>query len=175
MVSATAPESLTMTATAELRGEIRALGPADADRYCNHLLRLDPAARKMRFFEDVSEFHVLFHAGAALSDGRVAVGYVEDDEIRGACELLETDRDKHHAEAAFSVEAEWRCRGIGGLLMAAMIEKARRLGVRRIEMSCLRSNLPMQALAARFTDDVRQIGETTLAVLESSPESNAAA
>ncbi|MCD0421977.1 MAG: GNAT family N-acetyltransferase [Rhodopseudomonas sp.] len=163
-----------MTATGERRGEVRPLGPADADRYCNHLMRLDADARRMRFFEDVSEFHVLFHAGAALSDGRPVLGYLEDGEIRGACELLETDRDNHLAEAAFSVEAEWRCQGIGGLLMAAMITEARRLGVRRIEMSCLRSNLPMQALAARFTSDLRQIGETALAVLDNSPEPSAA-
>ncbi|NVN87952.1 MAG: GNAT family N-acetyltransferase [Rhodopseudomonas sp.] len=159
-----------MTASVEPRGEVRALGSADADRYCNHLMRLDTPSRKMRFFEDVSEFHVLFHAGAALSDGRVVVGYVEDDEVRGACELLEVDRENHLAEAAFSVESEWRCQGIGGRLMAAMIEQARRLGVRRIEMSCLKSNLPMQALAARFTDDLRQVGETALAVLENHDE-----
>jgi RimJ/RimL family protein N-acetyltransferase len=163
-----------VTEAIELRGQVRTLGPADADRYCNHLVRLDPEARKMRFFEDVSEFHVLFHAGAALSDGRIAVGYVEDDEIRGACELLETDRANHHAEAAFSVEQAWRSHGVGGLLMAAMIEEARKLGVRRIEMQCLRSNLPMQALAARFTNDVRQVGETTLAVLDNSQEPSAA-
>jgi RimJ/RimL family protein N-acetyltransferase len=167
-------EGVVMTAMVELRGQVRPLGPTDADRYCNHLLRLDAPSRKMRFFEDVSEFHVLFHAGAALSDGRAVVGYVENDEVRGACELLETDREHHLAEAAFSVENDWRCLGIGGLLMAAMIEEARRLGVRRIEMSCLRSNLPMQALAARFTQDVRQVGETTLAVLDNSPKSSAA-
>jgi len=155
-----------MIASVEPSGSVLPLGSADADRYCSHLIRLDAPSRRMRFFEDVSEFHVLFHAGAALSDGRIVIGYVEDGEVRGACELLEVDRDKHLAEAAFSVETEWRCRGIGGLLMAAMIEQARRLGVRRIEMSCLKSNLPMQALAARFTDDLRQVGETALAVLE---------
>jgi GNAT superfamily N-acetyltransferase len=164
-----------MTATIAPRGQVRALGPADTDSYCNHLARLDPAARRMRFFEDVSDFHVLFHAGAALSDGRAVIGYVEDDELRGACELLDTDRDQHAAEAAFSVESDWRRQGIGGLLMAAMIAEARRRGVLRIDMQCLKSNLPMQALAARFTSDLRQIGETTLAVLDSSPEADAAA
>jgi GNAT superfamily N-acetyltransferase len=174
MIPAASPEDVIMTASVAPCGQIRALGPADTDRYCNHLARLDAAARRMRFFADVSDFHVLFHAGAALSDGRAVVGYVEDDEIRGACELLETDRADHGAEAAFSVESDWRCQGIGGLLMAAMIADARRRGVLRIEMQCLKSNAPMQALAARFTSDLRQIGDTTLAVLDNSPESNAA-
>jgi GNAT superfamily N-acetyltransferase len=89
--------------------------------------------------------------------------------------LLDTDRDQHAAEAALSVESDWRRQGIGGLLMAAMIAEARRRGVLRIDMQCLKSNLPMQALAARFTSDLRQIGETTLAVLDSSPEADAAA
>ncbi|RJF64404.1 GNAT family N-acetyltransferase [Rhodopseudomonas palustris] len=158
-----------MTDTIAARGEIRALGPADTDRYCNHLARLDPEARRMRFFADVSEFHVLFHAGAALSDGRVVIGYVEDDEIRGACELLASGEDSHGAEAAFSVEQDWRRAGIGALLMTAMIDAARQRGVRRIELQCLKTNLPMQALAARFTSDLRQIGDTTLAVLDNSP------
>lgn len=157
-----------MTDTIAPRGEIRALGPTDADRYCNHLARLDPEARRMRFFSDVSEFHVLLHAGAALSDGRVAIGYVEDDEIRGACELLVGAGDPHDAEAAFSVEQDWRRAGIGGLLMTAMIDAARQRGVRRIELQCLKTNVPMQALAARFTSDLRQIGDTTLAVLDNS-------
>ncbi|WP_022723860.1 GNAT family N-acetyltransferase [Rhodopseudomonas sp. B29] len=155
-------------------GEIRPLLPADADRYSEHLMRLDPAARRMRFFDDVSDFHVLFHAGAALADGRVVIGYVEDGAVRGVCELLETDAAQHAAEAAFSVETAWRLKGIGGLLMAAMIAAARAKGVRRIEMSCLKSNLPMQALAARFTSDVRQIGDTTLAVLDKLTEPGAA-
>ncbi|MFC0241877.1 GNAT family N-acetyltransferase [Rhodopseudomonas telluris] len=158
-----------MTETIAAQGEVRALGPADTDRYCNHLTRLDADARRMRFFADVSDFHVLFHAGAALSDGRVAIGYVEDNEIRGACELLTSTDDPHGAEAAFSVEQDWRCRGIGGLLMTAMIDAARQRGVQRIELQCLKTNLPMQALAARFTSDLRQIGDTTLAVLDNSP------
>ncbi|KIZ47474.1 MULTISPECIES: GNAT family N-acetyltransferase [Rhodopseudomonas] len=157
-----------MTAVVEPLGRVIALGAGDADRYCDHLMRLDEPSRKMRFFAEMSEFHLLFHAGAALSDGRIVVGYVEADEVRGACELLVTDRDAHRAEAAFSVETEWRCRGIGGLLMTAMIDHARRLAIRHIEMSCLRSNLPMQALAARFTADLRQVGETALAVLDNS-------
>ncbi|MCG6207035.1 GNAT family N-acetyltransferase [Rhodopseudomonas sp. HC1] len=157
-----------MIDTVAQRGEIRVLGPADTDRYCNHLSRLDPEARRMRFFADVSDFHVLFHAGVALSDGRVVIGYVEDDEIRGACELLASGEDPHGAEAAFSVEHDWRRAGIGGVLMTAMIDAARQRGVQRIELQCLKTNVPMQALAARFTSDLRQIGDTTLAVLDNS-------
>ncbi|WP_184256611.1 GNAT family N-acetyltransferase [Rhodopseudomonas rhenobacensis] len=154
-----------MTANVDPGGCVVRLGPADADRYSDHLMRLDQAARRMRFFDDVPDFQVLLHAGAALADGRVVIGYLADGEIRGGCELLLRDPQQHAAEAAFSVEAEFRRRGIGGRLMAAMIAEAHRLGLRRIEMSCLKSNLPMQALAARFTSDLRQDGETTLAVL----------
>ena len=41
-------------------------------------------------------------------------------------------------------------------------------GPQRIELQCLKTNVPMQALAARFTSDLRQIGDTTLAVLDNS-------
>ena len=155
-----------MASSVETPGSIVRLGPADADRYCEHMMRLDPAARELRFFADVSDFHVVLHAGAALSDGRIVIGFVVEDEIRGACELMLRDEITRSAEGAFSVEGCWRRHGIGSRLMVAMIEEARRADIRRIELSCLKSNVPMQCLAAGFTDDLRVENDTVLAILQ---------
>jgi GNAT superfamily N-acetyltransferase len=159
----------------EQPGSIVRLSPSDADRYCEHLMRLDQAAREMRFFADVSDFHVALHAGAALSDGRIVIGFVVDDEVHGACELMLRDEVTRTAEGAFSVEGCWRRHGIGTRLMVAMIDEARRNDIRRIELSCLKSNVPMQCLAAGFTDDLRVEDDTVLAILERKAEAKPAA
>jgi GNAT superfamily N-acetyltransferase len=164
-----------MDLNGEQPGSIVRLNPSDADRYCEHLMRLDQAAREMRFFADVSDFHVALHAGAALSDGRIVIGFVVDDEVHGACELMLRDEVTRTAEGAFSVEGCWRRHGIGTRLMVAMIEEARRNDIRRIELSCLKSNVPMQCLAAGFTDDLRVEDDTVLAILERKAEAKPAA
>ncbi|ALK09901.1 GNAT family N-acetyltransferase [Blastochloris viridis] len=164
-----------MVSSADVSGSIVRLGASDADRYCEHLLRLDQAARELRFFAEVSDFHVALHAGAALADGRIVIGYVVDDEVRGACELMLSDEVTRSGEGAFSVEGCWRRHGIGSRLMVAMIDEARRSDIRRIELSCLKSNVPMQCLAAGFTDDLRIENDTVLAILERQGVSHEAA
>lgn len=142
------------------------LGPEMADLYLEHLMRLDDVARRRRFYVDAQDFHLALHSGAAVSDGRVCLGYIEDGVIRGAAELLAGD-ETGMAEAAFSVEADYRRHGIGGLLMTAIIEEARRRGVRRIKVACLPENLAMQRLAARFLAELRREGDNVLGVIES--------
>ncbi len=140
------------------------LGPEKADLYFEHLMRLDDEARRLRFFVDAPDFHLALHAGAAASDGRVCLAYIEDGLVRGAAELLEGD-DETTAEAAFSLESDYRKRGIGSLLMAAIIEEARRRGVRRIKVACLPENIAMQRLAERFFADLRREGDNVLGVI----------
>jgi GNAT superfamily N-acetyltransferase len=164
-----------MISHGEQPGSIVRLGPHDADRYCEHMLRLDQAARELRFFADVSDFHVALHAGAALSDGRIVIGFIVDDEVHGACELMLRDEATRTAEGAFSVEGCWRRHGIGTRLMVAMIEEARRNDIRRIELSCLKSNIPMQCLASGFTDDLRVEDDTVLAIVERKEEAKPSA
>lgn len=144
---------------------IAQLGPEQGDLYFEHLLRLDANARRLRFFAETEDFHLALHAGAAASDGRVCLAYIENGVIRGAAELLAcTDRDE--AEAAFSVESDYRNRGIGGLLMTKIIAEARHLNVARIRVACLPENTAMQRLAAKFLADLRQEGDNILGLIE---------
>jgi GNAT superfamily N-acetyltransferase len=150
------------------------LGPEKADLYFEHMLRLDDEARRLRFFVDAPDFHLAIRSGAAVSDGRACLAYVEGGLIRGAAELLEGD-EKAVAEAAFSVESGYRKNGIGSLLMAAIIEEARRRGVTRIEVACLPENIAMQRLATRFLADLRREGDNVLGVISRSRSSPATA
>jgi GNAT superfamily N-acetyltransferase len=141
------------------------LAPHHGDLYFDHLLRLDPEARRRRFYEGVQDFHLALHSGAAVSDGRVCLGYLEDGIIRGAAELLTSEGDGL-AEAAFSVEANWRESGVGGLLMAAIVDFARARGVARFKVACLPENVAMQRLAAQFDAELRREGDNILGVIE---------
>ncbi len=127
------------------------LGPRDADRYCDHLLRLDPEDRRLRFFEEPPEHLLALHAGAAVSDGRVVYGCESDGEIRGVGELAAGSLGPGCGELAFSVERAWRRRGVGSALMKAMIGAARDRGFDCLELEMLPDNLAMQHLAHRFS------------------------
>ncbi len=154
--------------TNDFADRIVPLGPEKADPYFEHLLRLDDEARRRRFFVDAPDFHLAIHSGAAVSDGRVCLGYIEDGLIRGAAELLASN-DGSMAEAAFSVESGYRKNGIGSLLMAAIIKEARQRGVTHIKVACLPENIAMQRLAARFLADLRREGDSVLGVISRRP------
>jgi GNAT superfamily N-acetyltransferase len=55
-----------------------------------------------------------------------------------------------HAEAAFSVETEYRRRGIGEKLFRRIQRAATNHGVETIEIICLPDNIGMQRLAQKF-------------------------
>ena len=82
-----------------------------------------------------------------------------DGDLHGAAELRSNEAiwtrqpplDRHiHAEAAFSVEAAFRKRGVGEKLFRRITEAARNHGVEVIEIVCLPENVAMRRLAAKF-------------------------
>jgi len=128
------------------------LEPRDADRYADHLLRLDDEDRRLRFFKDPPEFMIVMHAGAAACDGRIAFGWEDDGEIRAAGELVADPDRPNVGELAFSVEKDWRRRGLGAALMDALINAGARAGFTTLELEFLPENRSMQALARGFSD-----------------------
>ncbi len=164
------------------------LNESHANLYLEHLLRLEPEARAQRFHARLPEAFAGLHVRAVLSDPRaVIVGYFVDNVLRGAGELLPLARDVARwngetrprglrqlgpagrtrvAEFALGVERGFRERGIGREIMGAMIREARFLGVRRIEVTCLRDNVAMQRLAARFSAELTRENGNVLGVIE---------
>jgi len=163
------------------------LNESHANAYLEHLLRLEPEARAQRFHARLPEAFAALHVRAVLSDPRaVIVGYFVDNVLRGAGELLPLARDVARwsaetprvprwrgpagrmrvAEFALGVERGFRERGIGREIMGAMIQEARFLGVRRIEVTCLRDNVAMQRLAARFSAELTRENGNVLGVIE---------
>lgn len=132
-------------------GFIRKLFAGEADRYCDHLLRLDPETRRARFGGAVSDEFIARYVSTSLRLDAVLYGFFADGELRGAGELRPirsaVDAD---AEAAFSIERPWQSHGVGSALLAHTLLAARNRGIRTLHMICLAENRRMQQLARKF-------------------------
>lgn len=127
---------------------IRRLAHGDLGAFREHLLRLDRESRQSRFAMKASDTFVARYAATAFSHDSTLFGLFEGGFMRAAAELRPVSG--RAAEAAFSVEPEYRGQGVATALFARIIEDARALGARRIYMSCLSHNQAMQALARKF-------------------------
>lgn len=131
-------------------GTIRKLWSTESAKLRDHLLRLDPANRRMRFAHAVSDQFIADYASRLPDMGSVIYAYIEDREVRAVAELRRLHNNwAPEAEAAFSVERPWQNRGIGNELMGRVIRSARNRGVNRLMMSCLAENRKIQTIAKK--------------------------
>ena len=131
-------------------GLTRALGKHELSFYCKHLLRLRRQCRRSRFGNEVSDRFLQDYVGRVDLTNTAILGYFDGDEMRGAAEL----RSMRNvwcdaAETAFSVEAQWRSRGIGSALMMDTLAMSHELGVERVHLICEQHNRPMQRIAEK--------------------------
>ncbi|MFA6964579.1 N-acetyltransferase family protein [Bosea sp. (in: a-proteobacteria)] len=137
------------------QGEVRRLWPAERDLFKAHLLRLDDVTRRERFGTAVNDDFLENYAVTTFGVGGLVYAYIEDGAVRGAAELrgLE-DIVAQTGEAAFSVERDWRRRGIGATLFQRLITASRNRGIRTLYMTCLPQNAAMRQLARNFEADL---------------------
>lgn len=153
-------------------GYYRRLSAADQPQFEAHLLRLDVESRRNRFGGAVSETFLRDYAARAFALDGVIFGYVEDGELRAAGELrVLTDDVEREAEAAFSVEADWRRRGVASGLFQRIIDAARNRRIKRILVICLPNNQGMRALARKFDGEIERLGADMLGVV-TTPRAN---
>ena len=152
-------ECETMVSSPGAPVEIRRLWPADMVAFRDHLLRLDAHSRHQRFGGGVSDDFVVHYAESCFGQGDLVFGAFVDRQMRGAGELRSTEAiwseqapfQRHlHAEAAFSVEAAYRRRGIGERLFQRIERAASNHGVETIDIVCMPDNVGMMRLAAKF-------------------------
>ncbi|MCA0424313.1 MAG: GNAT family N-acetyltransferase [Proteobacteria bacterium] len=144
-----------MGSTATERGVIRRLSVFDHDAFTQHLLRLDAESRYLRFGMATSDAFLIDYSRGCSRWDVVIYGYFVDDILRGAAELRPLGGlHTNEAEVAFSVEKDCRGHGIGTRLFEKIIRAARNRSYVKLYMSCLATNLPMQALARRFTAEI---------------------
>jgi GNAT superfamily N-acetyltransferase len=153
-------------------GIIRRLWPTETDKFRDHLLRLDPESRRMRFAHSVSDAFIAEYAGRMGAFGSLVYGHLVDGTVRGAAELRRLgDAWGEEAEAAFSVERPYQDHGVGTDLMGRVVRAARNRNIKRLYMSCLAENARMQAIARKHEAALRfEYGEVVGEILPAHPD-----
>ena len=115
-------------------GIARRLWPTETDKFRDHLLRLDPESRRMRFAHAVSDAFIEQYASRMTAYGSLVYGHLVDGKVRGAAELRRLgDTWGEEAEAAFTVEKPYQGHGVGSDLMGRVVRAARNRNIRRLE------------------------------------------
>ncbi len=136
-------------------GVIRKLWIVEANKYRDHLLRLDGASRQNRFGGAVSETYIRRYVDVSIGLDAVIHGFFVDGTLRGAAELRPLSKHMaKQAEIAFSVEAAYQSHGIGSALLERTLLAARNRGLRYLNMTCLADNRRMQQLAKKFAAEL---------------------
>jgi GNAT superfamily N-acetyltransferase len=141
--------------------QTRKLLPTERNLLAEHLLRLSPEDRRLRFggmflrdeavrryvdsIDWTHSWHVgAFHEGALRAVVQLSVPRQGNDVFGGAPWLR-----PGAAEFAVSVEKKWQRRGVATQLMAQAVVVARNRHVRDLYMLCLPENEPMRRLARK--------------------------
>ncbi len=141
----------TTTIATAARGTVRTLSAKELPLLREHLLRLDPASRHDRFNGFIDSGFIVRYAAKCVNDGTIVVAYFEDGVVRGAAELHQPDLSPVSLpEIAFSVETCVRRKGVGSLLFARLIEKARAMNYNKLRITTGAQNDAMRALAHKF-------------------------
>lgn len=137
-------------------GVIRKIVPAERQDFLDHLMRLDPLSRFMRFGGVVSDAALARHASRAVEGDKLLVGYFADGQLRAVAELHPLPKKPGRpvaAEAAFSVERDWQGKGIGSALMRQLVLLAQNRGIEDLEVVFLPNNGRMKSIALRHEAD----------------------
>jgi GNAT superfamily N-acetyltransferase len=131
-------------------GMIRKLWIGEADKYRDHLLRLDDESRRNRFGVAIADELIEAYVTSPTWNGAIMHGFVVDGVARGVAELKPFGAFPSEGEVAFSVEKPWQSHGVGSALLERTLLAARNRGIKRVHMACLAENVRMQQLARKF-------------------------
>lgn len=116
-------------------GVVRKLWIGEADRYRDHLLRLDAESRHSRFGGGVSDEFIRSYISTTFGLSAVVHGFFVDGVLRGAAELRPLGPAfVREAEAALSIESDWQSHGVGSMLLDRTLLAARNRGIKTLHM-----------------------------------------
>jgi|SRR4051794_10091623 ribosomal protein S18 acetylase RimI-like enzyme len=133
--------------TAMRTGTIRKLFRTEESLFRDHLLRLDAAGRRDRFMGGVADEFLVRYARECFASKSLVLGYFEEDNLRAAGELQAPDDDLTF-DIAFSIEPEFRNRGIGTAMLRRLIFSARNRKIQHLRMNCHGQNQRCRRLRA---------------------------
>lgn len=130
---------------------IKVLYAADAARIEEHLLRLDPVDRSLRFAAGVVTDETIRRYVAGIRFGIDAVLAMTDEAgavVAFAHGCVYSVGKRSRVEVAFSVDADRRGKGLGSQLMAEARRFAESIGAHSVLGMCLARNAPMRQIFA---------------------------
>ena len=119
---------------------------------------LSPESRYLRFHSPVHRLSTPLRRALLDVDGCRHVALVAespDGEAVGIARLVRDARQTDGAEVAFEVVDAWQGRGVGRLLLTAIVEEAARIGVSRVHARVLVGNAAAEALVRAVFPVVR--------------------
>jgi RimJ/RimL family protein N-acetyltransferase len=133
---------------------VRAVRPDDRELFVEGFKKMSGESRYRRFMshkKQLSERELDFFTQLD-HDRHEAIGAidVETGEGLGVARMHRSEGDPELAEAAVTVVDDWQGRGLGGLLLGRLTDRARELGVHRFEASLFTSNRAMLSLFDRL-------------------------
>ena len=101
----------------------------------------------------VADEFLVRYAAECFASKSLVLGFFEQDTLRAAGD--HPPDDDLTSDIAFSVEQEFRNRGIGTAMLRRLILSARNRKIQHLRMNCHGQNRAMQALARKFKADLR--------------------
>jgi RimJ/RimL family protein N-acetyltransferase len=143
------------------------LTEADRDRLVAHWMRLPEDCIRRRFMRAMGPAALRTHADEVFAGDARAIGWFHEGILRGVAELFPLRGGV--GEAAFTVEPEFRRRGVGKGLLRRVLRRARNLGLQRVEVMTTRENTAMVRLARACGGELRYDGREVTGVFDLEP------
>lgn len=132
---------------------IRRLEPSEAGLFLDHLHELAFDDFRDRFNGIVSDEWLTGYIARSL-EGAIVLGAFHGDHLVAVAELHCMGAAPGVGESAFSVASSWRRKGIGTLLITALLEAAYEAGVHTVIVETGPQNVAMRELARKFGADM---------------------
>ena len=124
---------------------IQTLEPAEWGKYLEHLVRLDPEDRRLRFGYAVDDVTIRAYVrGLDPRAHRLIVHLDDNGRVVGAVHLAPSGGN---VEFGVSVDSAWRGQGLGRQLFERAVLWARNRGLRKAHVYCLTDNRAMRHIA----------------------------
>lgn len=126
--------------------EIRVLSPVGIEDYHAHLLRLNVADRRLRFAQEADDRGIDGHCLRLLAAQAIVIGGYADGVLRAGVEIV-LDRTARRAEAIFTAEPKFSLGGATRMLLARMIDEARRYHLTEMTLHGLEQTAELERIA----------------------------
>jgi RimJ/RimL family protein N-acetyltransferase len=141
---------------------LRYLGPADASAFRDHIHELHFEDFRDRFNGLVSDEWLDKYIARSLNEA-IVIGAFADDHLVAVAELHTGGRiEPGQGESAFSVASDWRHKGLGTILLKALLRAASENDISTIIVMTGSQNHAMKALARRFGAKMQFAGDQSV-------------